>query len=182
MPDLTHLRTSPVLTASPGVRMLPHATRYVLRGGPQVMLAAGDALGLVIASEPCRSTASAKHAALWLGPDEQLLIGQEADGSDLGSLLREKLAGLPCSIVDISHRQIALEISGPHAQTLLSVGCPLDLDTAGFPRGMCTRTLLGKANVVLWRTQTHTFHLEIWRSFADYVTRFLAEAGRELAC
>jgi sarcosine oxidase, subunit gamma len=41
--------------------------------------------------------------------------------------------------------------------------------------------VLGKADIVLWRTGTDTFHVEVWRSFADYVSRFLAEAARELA-
>jgi len=47
--------------------------------------------------------------------------------------------------------------------------------------GMCTRTVLGKADIVLWRTGPDSFHVEVWRSFADYVARFLTEAARELA-
>jgi sarcosine oxidase subunit gamma len=43
---------------------------------------------------------------------------------------------------------------------------------------MCTRTMLAKAEVVLWRPAAEEFHLEVWRSFAPYVTQFLAEAAR----
>jgi sarcosine oxidase subunit gamma len=46
---------------------------------------------------------------------------------------------------------------------------------------MCTRTVLGKADIVLWRTAADSFHVEVWRSFADYASHFLAEASRELA-
>jgi sarcosine oxidase subunit gamma len=43
---------------------------------------------------------------------------------------------------------------------------------------MCTRTMLAKSEVVLWRTAADAFRLEVWRSFAAYVAQFLAEAGR----
>jgi sarcosine oxidase subunit gamma len=43
---------------------------------------------------------------------------------------------------------------------------------------MCTRTVLAKAEVVLWRTATETFRIEVARSFVAYVSEFLAEAGR----
>ena len=88
------------------------------------------------------------------------------------------LEGLPHSLVDVSHRQIGLTVSGPQAATLLSAGCPLDLDAGAFPVGMCTRTMLSKAEVVLWRTAAFEFRLEVWRSFAAYVTAYLAEAAR----
>jgi len=117
---------------------------------------------------------SGERAALWLGPDEQLLLG--AEGADIAAILEPVLRDLPHSLVDISHRQIALEVSGPQATLLLNAGCPLDLDPSAFPVGMCTRTVLAKAQIVLWRTSEDTFHVEVWRSFAAYVSEFLAEA------
>ena len=62
---------------------------------------------------------------------------------------------------------------------MLSGACPLDLDLRAFPVGMCTRTVLAKADIVLWRTGQDTFHLEVWRSFAAYVSGLLGEIARE---
>ena len=31
---------------------------------------------------------------------------------------------------------------------------------------------------MLWRTAADSFRLEVWRSFAPYVTQFLSEAAR----
>ena len=73
------------------------------------------------------------------------------------------------------------ELRGPQAATLLSAGCPLDLDESAFPIGTCTRTVLAKAEVVLWRRAQQTFHLEVARSFVAYVSRFLAEAAQASA-
>ena len=92
--------------------------------------------------------------------------------------LERALEGLPHSLVDVSHRQVGLLVHGPQSVLLLESGCPLDLDLRAFPVGMCTRTMLAKAEVVLWRPAAEEFHLEVWRSFAPYVTQFLAEAAR----
>src|SRR5580658_5837747 len=133
-------RRAPQITACAFVRALPAASRYILRGGPQVMAAAGPA-----------------------------------------ATLQPALRSLSHSLVEVSHRQIALEVSGPHATDVLNAGCPLDLDLSAFPVGMCTRTVLTKAEIVLWRTDETVFHVEVWRSFASYVTEFLAEVAREVA-
>lgn len=180
MADLSNARQSPPLALSSAVRLLPPASRFTLRGARPVMEAAGASLGLNISDMACRSAGNGRRAALWLGPDEQLVLAPVADGEELARQLRDALNALPHSLVDVSHRQIAIEIFGPLAQTLLNAGCPLDLHIASFPIGMCTRTILGKADIVLWRTSADRFHVEVWRSFADYAARFLAEASREL--
>jgi sarcosine oxidase, subunit gamma len=145
------------------------------------MGAAAAALGLEISDIACRSAIQPPRAALWLGPDEQLLLSTVADGPSIARQLQEALAALPHSLVDVSHRQIAFEVAGALASTVLNAGCPLDLCPASFPVGMCTRTVLGKADIVLWRTAADTFHVEVWRSFAEYASRFLAAAAHELA-
>ena len=84
----------------------------------------------------------------------------------------------PHSLVDVSQRQIGLELSGANAALALNAGCPLDLGLGAFPVGAATRTMLSKAEIVLWRRETALFHVEVWRSFADYAVSFLAEAAR----
>jgi len=181
MADLSSARQSPLLDLPGGIRLLPPVTRWTLRGRAPVMSAASGPLGLTISDTACRSAANSERAALWMGPDEQLILASAESSDGLGARLRAALTGLPHSLVDVSHRQLALEVSGPTAQTVLNAGCPLDLHISAFPIGMCTRTVLGKADIVLWRTGSDSFHVEVWRSFADYVARFLTEAARELA-
>ncbi|MEP4423029.1 MAG: sarcosine oxidase subunit gamma, partial [Nitratireductor sp.] len=43
-----------------------------------------------------------------------------------------------------------------------------------------SRTVLGKVEIVLWRIGEQTFHVEVWRSFAEYAYAFLAEAARDV--
>jgi sarcosine oxidase subunit gamma len=178
MPDLGAARSPPRLDAGPTPAPLPPAARYILRGGPPVRSAAEKAAGVGIPVEACRALTREGRAALWLGPDEWLLIAPEAQGEALAGSLTTALAGLPHSLVDVGHRQSGCELRGPQAATLLAAGCPLDLDVSAFPVGMCTRTVLAKAEVVLWRTAAEVFRIEVARSFVAYVSEFLAEAER----
>jgi sarcosine oxidase subunit gamma len=179
MRDLSAARSLPPVTVSAAVWALPPAVRYVLRGGPAVRSAAQAALGFAVPETACRAGGDGERgAALWLGPDEWLLIASVKWAAALPAMLNRALAPLPHSLVDVSHRQTALAVAGEHAAMLLAAGCPLDLDERAFPVGMCTRTLLAKAQIVLWRTGAFEFRVEVWRSFAAYASQFLAEAAR----
>ncbi len=178
MPELRAVRHRPVFGVTlAGLEPLPPAARYILRGGAGLPAAAAAAR-VSLPIEPCRAATEAGRAALWLGPDEWLLIAADADGPALRRSLESALAGIPHSLVDVGHRQSGCELRGQAATALLSAGCPLDLDLSTFPIGMCTRTVLAKAEVVLWRKASETFHLEVARSFIAYVSQFLAEAAR----
>jgi sarcosine oxidase subunit gamma len=97
------------------------------------------------------------------------------------AILGDALAGLPHALVDVSHRQTALEVAGPDAEAMLAMACPLDLHPSAFPVGMCTRTVFAKCEIVLWRTGPDLFHIEVWRSFGAYVVGLLDLAREEAA-
>lgn len=171
----------PGVIEADGVRLetLPDFTRLNFRGAEGAVQAMETVFGPALPREACRASFGADRAALWLGPDEWLLLALPAVGDSLIENAEAQLATLPHSLVDISHRQIALGLSGWRATTVLAGGNPLDFDLAAFPVGMCTRTILGKAEIVLWRTEPDRFHIEVWRSFAPYVRGFLREHMRE---
>src|SRR6202795_4447267 len=173
-------RRVPAVPVTTWLKALPPAERFAFYGGAEAQAAAAPLWGPVFSTETCRANAHATRATLWLGPDEYLLLDWGSSGvSPTFGALERALVDIPHALVDISHRQFALEVSGPHAATILSGACPLDLDLAEFPVGMCTRTVLAKADILLWRTREDGFHLEIWRSFGGYVTGLLSEIARE---
>ena len=135
--------------------------RHILRGP-----ASGTALhGLVLPAEPCRAAEANGIAALWLGPDEFLLLGCTAPQSAF-------------VVVDVSHRTLGYRLAGADAAMLLAGAVPLDLAPAAFPVGMCTRTMFEKAEIVLWRRGGDDWHIEVARSFAPYLRDMLAAIRR----
>jgi sarcosine oxidase, subunit gamma len=168
------------LPAGPRVTLseAPPAARFILRGGEAARVACGIVFGAEPPSSLGQAGEGAGRAALWLGPDEWLLLAEGADSAVLSEMLMSVLDGTAHSLVDVSHRQIGLIASGPAAARTLNAGCPLDLGLKAFPIGMATRTLFDKAEIVLWRRAATTFHVEVWRSFAPWLAASLAEAAR----
>jgi sarcosine oxidase subunit gamma len=173
-------RSVPSVAATPWLKAMPPALRLIFQGDALARSAAAAAWDVAFSEEACRAVVGDGRATLWLGPDEFLLLaGDLVSASTIAESLEQVLATTPHSLVDVSHRQFAIEVSGPHAESILSGACPLDLNAAEFPVGMCTRTVLAKADIVLWRTRPDAFHLEVWRSFSGYVTGLLSEIARE---
>jgi sarcosine oxidase, subunit gamma len=172
------MRRAPSIPQADWLRALPPASRWVLHGDARARALAAPVWGVGFSETACRATISGTRATLWLGPDEFLLLDL-ASPSAVADDLERAMLDAPHALVDISHRQFALEISGPHAGSILSGACPLDLDLGEFPIGMCTRTVFAKADIVLWRTRGDAFHMEVWRSFAGYVDGTLREIARE---
>jgi sarcosine oxidase subunit gamma len=157
------------------VRLTPAgpAGRISLRAPDESLAALSRALELELPRRPKTSARADRRHVLWLGPDEWLVIDEA--GADLVSAA----AAAPVfhSATDISHRNTAVIVSGPGAEATLAAGCPQDLSLKAFPVGACSRTLFGKAEVVLLRLDEETFRVEVWRSFSDYVFGLLAEAA-----
>lgn len=150
-------------------------TRLAARGNAAAAARFGRSFGVELSTIPLRACEAGGRAALWLGPDEWLLLAPEDAG--LARHVEAGLAGEPGAIVDVSHRQVGLDVAGEGAAAVLNAGCPLDLGREAFPIGMSTRTVLAKAEIVLWRRAEHRFHVEVWRSFAPYVMDLLRQAS-----
>jgi len=161
------------------VAMADAASRFIFRGTADAAEAMGAAFGVALPVESCRANRQGLRAALWLGPDEWLLLAEPQEQHGIASAIAGRLAGIPHSLVEVSDRSQGLQLDGPGSEDVLCSGCPLDLDIAAFPVDACTRTLFGKAEIVLWRTAPQAFHLDVARSLVPYVVGLLAAAVRD---
>ncbi|MEZ2220389.1 sarcosine oxidase subunit gamma [Rhizobium sp. RCC_161_2] len=159
------------------VRLTPAApaSRIALRAPDDSIPGLSKVLGLELPRKPKTSARSEGRYALWLGPDEWLVIDES--GTELVALAAT--AGVLHSATDVSHRNTAIIVSGPGAEATLAGGCPQDLSIVAFPVGACSRTLFGKVEVVLLRLDEETFRVEVWRSFSDYAFGLLGEAAED---
>src|ERR1700678_237869 len=127
MPDLAG-RTAPKVHATEWMSALPPASRFIFHGGAQARAAAAPVWGVGFADEPCRALLQGTRATLWQGPDEYLLLDLAGEMRESAQTTAHALEGalgsIPHALVDIGHRQFALQISGPNAQVILSGACP----------------------------------------------------------
>jgi sarcosine oxidase subunit gamma len=147
--------------------------------------AAADAVGLVLGLrlpvEPDTVVHAGNLTALWLGPDEWLVLGPPGSRQDLESRIREAGGDEFVSVVDVSAQRTTLLVSGPRARDLLAHGCSLDLHPRAFPAGRCAQTTLARAQVVLVAPDGPGggFRVLVRASFAGYLTDWLLDASTE---
>ena len=156
------------------VRSADPAIRLNVRADTAAAAPIGMAIGVLLGTAPCRAVIVRDRTALWLGPDEWLVLAPESETA----LAQQPLAALG-SVVDVSHAYVGIEVRGPRAAWCINAFNALDLDPHVFPVGACTRTLFGKVEIILWRAEADLFRIEVARSYAPYVRQCLEEACRE---
>ena len=165
-----------------GVRDVPFATQLDLRADPAnvtVMAALARALGVSLPLEPNTVIEGSEVSALWLGPDEWLIVGPLGPTVALEAKLREALAGARGSVVDVSANRVILELSGPAVREILEHGVSIDLHPRAFGPGRCAQTLLARAGIILWQTAAEpqaVYRILVRPSFAGYVVAWLEDA------
>ena len=163
------------------LEVVPPRTVLNLRGPATAKFAGAVAavFGNALPLEPNRWTGTGGRAAIWLGPDEWLLVAPNGASLNVKEELQKATPDEPwLSVVDVSHNYTALRLSGPRVRELLAKGCALDLHGSRFSAGDCAQTLLAKTRVILCAVDDGS---ELWirNSFAAYTLRWLLDASAE---
>ena len=140
--------------------------------------AARSALGYALPIEANTVTEGQGSRALWLGPDEWLIVS-EAGASPLGAL-RQALSGRHVAVTDVGDARGVIALGGPHAREVLKKGSPLDVHPRAFGPMRCAQTRLSKlAALVEQRDDSPVFDIYVIRSATRFLWRWLEDAAAE---
>ncbi|MFM9588302.1 sarcosine oxidase subunit gamma [Streptomyces scabiei] len=162
---------------------LPFLTQLDVRLDPKGAAAdaVGLALGLPLPLEPDTVVRAGELTALWLGPDEWLLVGPPGGARELENRIREAAGEEHISVTDVSAQRTTVLVAGAGARDLLAHGCSLDLHPRAFGPGRCAQTTLGRTQVVLVAREEPSagFWVLVRSSFAGYLADWLLDAATE---
>ncbi len=165
------------------MRERPFVSYVNLRGNSddaRFTSAADRVLGVGLPLEPNTVVPGDDLSVLWLGPDEWLVATPPDRQAELPEALREQLRELRAAVTDVSAGQTSIRLRGDHARDVLAKGCSLDLHARAFGPGRCAQTNVAKIMALIWQIDdAPTFDLIVRRSFADYLARWLEDAGQE---
>ncbi len=121
----------------------------------------------------------------WLGPDEWLLISKRC-AKNLETQLRSVFSG-NIAIVDVSAGQTILNISGDATAVTTVLKKSSVYDFGAWPPattngGRCAQTTFAKASALVACRQNGSFDLVVRGSYADYIAKWLLDAGDEFGC
>jgi sarcosine oxidase subunit gamma len=167
-----------------GARELPFITQVDLRVDPDspASAAIGKALGGALPTVPCTSARLGDIDALWLGPDEWLLLAVPGRADEIMATVRGAAGDAFASITDVSAQRTAVELTGDAVRDVLARGCAIDLHPSKMPAGACVQTLLAQAPVTLLVRDSEVSRVLVLirASFAEYFAAWLADACKEL--
>jgi sarcosine oxidase subunit gamma len=116
------------------------------------------------------------HGALWMAPDELLLLVPDATATVAG--LQAALNGLPHLAADVSDARVGFRLTGPGARAVLARLTPADLSAPGFGPGQVRRTRLAQVACAVWMPGSAHLDLVVMRSVAAYASGLLDGAVR----
>jgi sarcosine oxidase subunit gamma len=152
-----------------------------VRASGDVVHRVGAALGLTLPVESNTVATDGERDALWLGPDEWLLIDARESAERIEATVRSSFAPDWGSVVDVSANCVAVDLSGPTARDLLARACSLDLHPRKFGTGRCAQTLLAGTHGIVWQIDNQpTFRLLVRASYKAHLARWLADVERDM--
>ncbi len=175
----------PVEEADAGLRLEERALlgHVNLRGDQSDALFAASirsALGFSVPVAPNTFVSQDGCTAVWLGPDEWLIVTQPGEETDLIGRLRRALTGIHSSVTDVSGGQTVLRLSGTNVRDVLAKGCTLDLHPRSFGPGRCAQTNIAHAAAMLLQIDdSPAYDVIVRRSFARYLALWIEDAATE---
>jgi len=173
-------------TAEAGVLLAEraHRSQVNLRGEPATAFldAVRAATGLALPTAPNTTTPAGDLKALWLGPNEWLIVGPDGRQSELVARLRQALAEQHAAVVDVSEARTVIRLAGPRVRELMAKATPLDLYPRAFKAGQCAQSSFAKAVMILDQVDdAPTYEVYVQNSFADYVWVWIEQAAAHYA-
>lgn len=149
--------------------------RFLRQVNLRVDPAAAARLGLAIPTVANTWRRIGGREALWLGPDEWLVVAEAGSAPAIVEELERALHGLHHSVVDVSADRAVVELAGDERRELLSRGCGLDLHPRSWRDGGCAQTLLARIPVLLQERERAT-RVFVRASFSGHLVDWLQSA------
>ncbi len=162
------------ISENAGVALASLATR---RGQADRVAAVAKRLGLDL-PRPGRASHSVPYSALWLGPDQWLILAEGDVDADIAKAL-EAAFGSAASITEQTGGWVCLDVSGPALPALFERLCALD--TAAMEPGHGTRTVIEHLGCYVICVGIGEFRVLGPRSSAASLHHALTTAARAIA-
>jgi sarcosine oxidase subunit gamma len=139
-----------------------------------------NALGYALPLEANTVSEGMSSRALWLGPNEWLVVVPLNESAGVAGALRGALGGQHAAVTEVGDARTIINLAGRNARDVVMKGCPLDLHPKSFGPMRCAQSRLAKVNVIIdQRDDQPSYDLYVTRSFARYLWQWLEDAGRE---
>jgi sarcosine oxidase, subunit gamma len=143
------------------------------------MSAAKSVLGFDLPKAPRTSASFGDIKALWLSPDQWLILCNGDKANDLHTELVKELGNTHSLAVNVSDMRAVIRLEGEGVRETLMKGSSLDLTDGSYTPGTVRRLRFAEIAALLHVVEDTVIDLYVFRSYADYTWEFLLKAARK---
>ena len=158
-----------------------------LRGKKREFFAAvGKHLDMILPTEANTSSSSSKLTAIWLSPDEWMVVSNELIEKNTNSYnLEESLYNSISktnlgAVIDVTDQFVMLELKGSKIYELFSSGSPYNFNDFREKKGSTTQTLLNNIDVIIQNKSENLVNLFVRRSFSEHLFSWINDSASRL--
>lgn len=143
------------------------------------MAAAKSVLGFDLPKAPRTSASWGELKALWLSPDQWLILCTRSKTTALLAELNAALGKIHSLAVDVSDMRSIIRLEGEGVRETLMKGSSLDLISDDYKAGTVRRMRFAEIAALLHVVEDNVIDIYVFRSYADYTWAFLLKAARK---
>ena len=160
--------------------------KLIIRGKTKDFITAiGKNLNMILPTEANTSTSGETLTALWLSPDEWMLISNETISEDTNvyevedNLINNISKANLGAVTDVSDQFVMINIKGSKVFDLFATGSPFNFNQFKNKKGSVVQTILSNIDVIIHLTEINEVNLLVRRSFSEHLhSRLIDSASR----
>ena len=161
--------------------------KLIIRGKTKNFITAiGKSLNMILPIEANTSTSGETLTALWLSPDEWMLVSndtvsEDSNAYDVEDNLINNISKVNLgAVTDVSDQFVMINIKGSKVFDLLSTGSPFNFNEFKNKKGSVVQTILSHIDVIIHLTEINEVNLLVRRSFSEHLYSWLNDSASRL--
>ena len=161
--------------------------KLIIRGKTKDFITAiGKNLNMILPIEANTSTAGEALTALWLSPDEWMLISNKTISEDTktyeieDNLIKNISKVNLGAVIDVSDQFVMINIKGSKVFDLFATGSPFNFNEFKNKKGSVVQTILSHIDVIIHLTGINDVNLLVRRSFSQHLYSWLNDSASRL--
>jgi len=161
--------------------------KLIIRGKTKDFITTiGKNLNMLLPTEANTSTTGETLTALWLSPDEWMLVSNETVSADINTYqieddLINNISKVNLgAVTDVSDQFVMINIKGSKVFDLFATGSPFNFNEFKNKKGSVVQTILSHIDVIIHLTEINEVNLLVRRSFSEHLHSWLNDSASRL--
>ena len=161
--------------------------KLIIRGKTKDFITSiGKNLNMLLPTEANTSTSGETLTALWLSPDEWMLVSNNTVSKEANTykveddLINNISKANLGAVTDVSDQFVMINIKGSKVFDLFATGSPFNFNEFKNKKGSVVQTILSHIDVIIHLTEINNVNLLVRRSFSEHLYSWLNDSASRL--